>query len=92
MRFPAFNQRTTPSLNGTMKSMSAEVTKEPQTDLQYYIARIKIEDDEMKPSLGDFKLVPGMPAEIQIRTTERSALSYLIKPMQDQFAKAFKER
>jgi HlyD family secretion protein len=91
IRFPAFNQRTTPELNGTLASVSAEVTKEPQTGQQYYTARIKIEEDELK-RLGKLDLVPGMPAEVQIRTTERSALSYLLKPLQDQFAKAFKER
>ncbi|MEQ1652884.1 MAG: HlyD family type I secretion periplasmic adaptor subunit [Hyphomicrobium sp.] len=91
IRFPAFNQRTTPSLNGSIKSVSAEVTKERETNQQYYVARIKIDDDEMM-KLGDLQLIPGMPVDIQIRTTERSALSYLVKPIQDQFAKAFKER
>jgi HlyD family secretion protein len=91
IRFPAFNQRTTPSLNGTVASISAELTKEQQTNMQYYIARIKIDEAELK-RLGTLELVPGMPAEIQIRTTERSALSYLIKPLEDAFAKSFKER
>lgn len=91
VRFPAFNQSTTPSLNGTLSFVSAELTREPQQNLQYYVARIKINEDEMR-RLGGLDVVPGMPAEIQIRTTERSALSYLIKPIEDQFAKAFKER
>jgi HlyD family secretion protein len=91
IRFPAFNQRTTPSLNGTVESISAELTKEQQTNMQYYVARIKIDESEMK-RLGALELVPGMPAEIQIRTTERSALSYLMKPLEDAFAKSFKER
>jgi HlyD family secretion protein len=91
VRFPAFNQRTTPSVNGTVASISAELTKEQQTNMEYYIARIKIDESEMK-RLGDLQLVPGMPAEIQIRTSERSALSYLIKPLEDAFAKSFKER
>jgi HlyD family secretion protein len=91
IRFPAFNQRTTPSLNGTVQSISAELIKEPQTNMQYYVARVKIDDSELK-RLGALELVPGMPAEIQIRTTERSALSYLVKPLEDAFAKSFKER
>lgn len=91
VRFPAFNQRTTPSVNATIASISAEVTRDPQHNLQYYTARLKIDDAEMK-RLGTLELVPGMPAEVHIRTTERSALSYLIKPLEDQFAKAFKER
>lgn len=91
VRFPAFNQRTTPSLKATISSISAEVTRDTQHNLQYYTARIKIEDEEML-RLGTLELVPGMPAEVQIRTTERSALSYFVKPLEDQFAKAFKER
>jgi HlyD family secretion protein len=38
------------------------------------------------------KLVPGMPAEVHIRTTERTALSYFVKPLSDQIARAFRER
>ncbi|MEQ1669779.1 MAG: HlyD family type I secretion periplasmic adaptor subunit, partial [Hyphomicrobium sp.] len=91
IRFPAFNQSTTPSLEGSIESVSAEITKEVQTNMQYYVARIKIDDSEMQ-RLGELQLVPGMPVDIQIRTTERSALSYLVKPLKDQFAKAFKER
>ena len=33
-----------------------------------------------------------MPAEVHIRTAERTALSYLVKPLTDQVARAFKER
>jgi HlyD family secretion protein len=41
---------------------------------------------------GDFALVPGMPAEVHIRTGERTALSYFLKPLGDQFTRAFTER
>lgn len=91
VRFPAFNRRTTPSLEGTVQSISAEVTRDPQRNLEYYVARVKFSDDELR-RLDGLQLVPGMPAEVQIRTGERSALSYLLKPFEDQFAKAFRER
>ena len=54
-------------------------------------ARIEIPDDEMVKLNGQ-KLTPGMPADIQIATTSRSALSYLTKPIEDSFRKAFRER
>ena len=38
------------------------------------------------------RLVPGMPVEAFIQTGERTALSYLTKPLADQFAKAWRER
>jgi HlyD family secretion protein len=33
-----------------------------------------------------------MPAEAFIKTSDRSAMSYLMKPLRDQIAKAFIER
>jgi HlyD family secretion protein len=33
-----------------------------------------------------------MPVEGHIKTGERTALSYLVKPLADQIARAFKER
>ena len=42
--------------------------------------------------LGDVKLVPGMPVEAFIRTNTRSMVSYLMKPLTDQIARAFHER
>lgn len=91
LRFPAFNQRTTPHVNAHVVNIAADLTKDPQHNIAYYVARVEIPDDEMQKLTG-LKLVPGMPAEVQIKTTSRSALSYLLKPLEDQFAKAFKER
>jgi len=38
------------------------------------------------------RLVPGMPVEAFIATGERTAISYLVKPVTDQFVRAFRER
>ena len=91
IRFPAFNQRTTPSVSGRVTTIAADLTTDPKTGLSYYVARVEISDDDMS-KLNDLKLVPGMPAEVQITTAARTALSYLVKPLSDQFDKAFKER
>jgi HlyD family secretion protein len=55
------------------------------------MVRIAISPAEIA-RLGDVKLVPGMPAEVFMRTHERTALSYLVRPMHDQIARAFKEK
>jgi HlyD family secretion protein len=91
VRFTAFNQRTTPELHGTVQRIAADLTKEPQSNQAYYVARIALPEDELK-RLDALKLLPGMPAEIFIKTGDRTALSYLIKPLQDQIARAFIER
>jgi HlyD family secretion protein len=90
LRFPAFNQRTTPELAGTVTRVAADLTRETQTGQTFYIARIKV-DDASEAHLGGLKLVPGMPVEAFIATGERTALSYLVKPFTDQFARAFRE-
>jgi HlyD family secretion protein len=55
------------------------------------MVRVSISPEEIA-RLGDVKLVPGMPVEVFIRTHERTALSYLIRPVHDQIARAFKEK
>ncbi len=91
IRLTAFNQRTTPTVQGRVLTISADATFDQQNNISYFVARIEILDSEMKKIEG-LKLVPGMPADVQIVTTARTALSYLTKPIEDQFAKAFKER
>jgi HlyD family secretion protein len=91
LRFTAFNQRTTPELEARVDRVSADLTKDLQTNVVYYVARIAVSDGELQ-RLGASKLVPGTPVDVQIRTGDRTALSYLVKPLQDQIMKAFRER
>lgn len=91
IRFPAFNQRTTPTVNGRVLGISADISHDQQTNLSYFVARIEIPDAELEKLMGQ-KLSPGMPADVQIATTARTAWSYMVKPMEDAFAKAFRER
>lgn len=91
IRFAAFNQRTTPEVNGVVRTVSADLTQDPRSGESYFTVRIEIPDTELA-RLPDGRLVPGMPAEVHIRTQDRTALSYLVKPLQDQIAKAFRER
>ena len=91
MRFPAFNQRVTPEISGTVTRISADITPDQRTGQNYYTARITISAEDIV-KLGDVKLVPGMPVEAFIKTGDRSVLSYLVKPLQDQVMRAFRER
>jgi len=54
-------------------------------------ARRLVADAELA-RLGDVKLVPGMPVEAFIRTSERNVLSYVIRPVYDQIKRAFREK
>jgi HlyD family secretion protein len=91
MRFPAFSQRTTPEINGVVSRVSADITSDPRTNASYYTVRIAMPAEEIT-RLGDVKLVPGMPIEAFIKTGDRRVISYLVKPLQDQITRAFREK
>jgi HlyD family secretion protein len=94
IRFPAFNQRTTPEFEGTVSRISADISKDAtlspgQGQAPFYVARITLNENG---KAGQLRLLPGMPAEVHFQTSERTALSYLVKPLRDQIAKAFNEQ
>jgi HlyD family secretion protein len=91
LRLSAFNQRTTPELNGIVTRVSPDVTTDQRTGQSYYTIRISMPPEEIA-RLGDVKLIPGMPVEAFVQTGERTLLSYLIKPLSDQLMRAFREK
>ena len=90
LRFTAFNQRTTPEIFGEVQTVAADLITNQQTGESWYTARIHIPPDELA-HLGNRPLLAGMPVEAFIQTGERTALSYLIKPLTDQIARAMRE-
>jgi HlyD family secretion protein len=91
LRFTAFNQRTTPELNGEVSLISADISQDQRTGLTYYTIRVKVTDAEVA-RLGTVKLVPGMPVEVFAQTAPRTVLSYLTRPFYDQAKRAFTEK
>ena len=91
VRFASFNQRTTPELKGSVSGISADLSEDPVTGDNYFLVRIALSDEELA-RLGAKRIVPGMPTDVQIRTSDRTALSFLVKPLRDQLEKAFRER
>ncbi len=93
VKIMAGNQRDMRDISGTVTYVGADISKDPnpQSAQTYYIVRATLPPDELK-HLDNIKIVPGMPAEIFIQTSERTALQYLLKPFKDQIARAFRER
>jgi HlyD family secretion protein len=91
LRLSAFNQRTTPELNGVVTRVSPDVTTDQRTGQSYYTIRISMPPQEIA-RLGDVRLIPGMPVEAFVQTGDRTMLAYLIKPLSDQLMRAFREK
>jgi membrane fusion protein, protease secretion system len=92
MYFTAFNSTTTPVIPGIVKMVGADrlVSNLQQQAQEFYLAQIET-TGEGANRLSDKQIQAGMPVDVIIKTGERTFASYLIKPITDRFAKAFKE-
>lgn len=90
LRLTALNQRTTPEVAARVAYVSADRLVDEATREPYYSARIEIAGD-LPAEIGPGQIQPGMPADAFIKTGDRTFLEYLIRPIQDSFAKAFRE-
>lgn len=91
LRFSALDSRTTPELFGRVVQISADAFQDKNTAFSYYRAEIELNEGEMTRLPDGTILIPGMPVEAYIQTADRTPLAYLIKPLADYFAKAFRE-
>ena len=134
--FSAFPARVTPTYSGRIRRVSADVSRDERTGIEWYEVEVAIGDpveSEREMDVGgmaawvtaeaagllpdgsmreqvealsqsmrgpgasesraepDLALTPGMPVEVQVRTGERSPLSYLVKPLTDYFGRSMRE-
>jgi HlyD family secretion protein len=91
VRMLAGNRRITPDIAGTVVRVAPDLTRDERLGTSWFTVRIAL-DGEAMATLGDLRLMPGMPAEAFIATGDRTPLDYLAKPLRDQIARAFRER
>jgi HlyD family secretion protein len=91
LRFSAFDAAVTPELDGTLTRVAADLTKDQQSGVAYYVARISLVPSELA-KLDGKALVPGMPVEAFIQNGVRTAFAYLRKPLEDQLARAMRQK
>ena len=93
VRLTSLNQRTTPILEGEVFYLSADSIADQQDGYlqEVYLARVSLSADQLGRVPG-FAPMPGMPAEIMIRTEERTFAQYLAKPIVDSMSRAFREQ
>jgi HlyD family secretion protein len=88
IRFAAFNSATTPEIRGRVIFVAADRSSDPENRISYYPVRVAIDQADLA-GFPELALRPGMPADLFIQTGHRSMISYLTKPLRDQFARAF---
>lgn len=80
-------------LEGELMQISPDTLRdEVKRDETYYRAIVKTKASGLKTMKGDWlPIIPGMQAQVDIKTGEKSVLSYLFKPML-RVREAFRER
>ena len=91
LRFPAFNQRTTPQILGSVSVVSPSSIEDQNTGQSFYRAMVEVPEDQIA-LLGVPRLTPGMPVEAYLITDSRTVAAYLTRPITDYFARSMRER
>jgi protease secretion system membrane fusion protein len=92
VRFSTFANSPGLVLDATLLSLSSDVVNEqtPMGMQMYYLARVQI-SPKGTAALGSRVMQPGMPAEVLIKTGERTFMTYLLHPLTKRIAASMKE-
>lgn len=82
VRFAVFKDSYT--ITGELVKISADSLSDDATGEQYYQAKVDLYDNDLR-LLGDYKLVPGMPADVLVKTGKRTFMGYLTSPLKRMF-------
>ena len=90
IRLSAYKRRSTPLVYGKLIYVSADRLADRSGEKQYYLARIEVTPESLAEA-GNLHMSPGMPAEIFIRTGDRTALDYMLAPITASLRRSFRE-
>ena len=90
IRLTAYKQRSTPLVQGAVSYVSGDRMVDPQNNAPYYVVHIDVPSDRLAEA-GNLKLQAGMPAEVFIRTDQRTTLDYLFAPVTSYLRRAMRE-
>jgi HlyD family secretion protein len=91
VQLTAYRQRWTPSIDGVVRTVSADRLEDDRSGASFFVARIEV-DPASLAKLPNAELYPGMPADVLILTESRTALDYMLSPITASLARAFREQ
>ena len=90
MQLLAYKHRRVPPVDGVLTYVSADRVFDKDTSRAYYTARVRVNEDSLR-RLPGVEMMPGMPAEVFIKTGEFTVANYMLRPVLDSFNRAFRE-
>jgi HlyD family type I secretion membrane fusion protein len=99
IRLTALNQRITPMIEASVIYVSADTVPEldsrnsdPAAARRHsYVARVSLDQPDLRAKIDGFRPTPGMPADVYIRTGERTFFNYILRPLLDSLSRSFRE-
>lgn len=88
--FSALNQATTPRITGRVVQIAADASTDTKQNASYFKLTVEVTPDGMQ-KLQHQEVKAGMPADVFIKTGERTFMSYLLKPLTDRMQRALIE-
>ena len=90
VRLTTYRQRETPLITGKVTYVSADSLTDRQTGAPYFAMHVELDRESLEQA-GQLAVLPGMGAEVFVRTRERSALDYLAEPLVNAIRRSFRE-
>lgn len=79
-------------LKGTVEQISADTIVNEQNNESFYKVRVRTEDNHLGTEEEPLEIIPGMTAQVDVLTGEKSVLDYLLKPILKARDNALRER
>lgn len=95
VRITAFRGRNMPVLRGEVQQVSADRFVNQRNGQPYFLLRVSVPQRELarltEASPDHGRMRPGLPAQVIVPTRQRTALQYLIEPLNQSIWSSFRE-
>lgn len=96
VRFSAFEGRRIPHVRGRVETLSADRFEDSRTGQPYFLADVRVDAEELAVvtramGVSTLPLSPGLPVEVVIPLRKRTALEYVLEPLQQTLWRSFRE-
>ncbi len=90
--FSAFNANKTPHIPGVVTQVSADRTVDERTGVPYYKVKARVTPEGAKMITAEkLDIQSGMPADLFVKTGERTMMNYLMTPILDRVKTSMSE-
>lgn len=90
IKFVSSKARSLDNFSSQLTYVSADSLYDEQTGMSYFLVRSELDEMNMDPELRKI-IQPGLSAEVFVNTGARTPLQYLVKPLEESIARAWKE-